>query len=128
MLSVKCERAGDVAVVRCAGRIVRGQEAGLRNAVLEEKHARFVVLDLSEVESMDAGGLNLLVYLHRWTESNGAHLKVVDPRPFVREMLTRTRLNCVFDISSFHEALTVLRGGAEKRAERAEIYREALAS
>jgi len=126
MLSVKIEKAGDVVVVKCMGRIVRGHEAGLRHAVLEEKHARFVVLDLSEVESMDAGGLNLLVYLHRWTQSNGAHLKIVDPRPFVREMLTRTHLNCVFDISSFHEALTVLCGG-KKRAESAEIYRAALA-
>ena len=126
MLNVKTERAGDVVVVKCAGRIVRGHEAPLRQTVLEEKHARFIVLDLSEVESMDAGGLNLLVYLHRWTRSNGAQLKVVDPCPFVREMLTRTHLNCVFDISSFHEALTVLCGG-KKRAESADIYRAALA-
>jgi len=34
MLTVKSERAGDVVVVKCAGRIVRGQEATLRNAVL----------------------------------------------------------------------------------------------
>jgi len=122
MLSVVRERAGDVVVVKCAGRIVRGQEARLRNAVLEEKHARFVVLDLSQVSSMDAGGLNLLVYLHRWIESHGAHLKVVDPRPFVREMLMRTHLNCVFEISSFHEALTVLCGG-EEPAEAAGSYR-----
>jgi len=108
MLTVKNERAGDVVIVKCAGRIVRGHEAALRNAVLQENLARMVVLDLSDVESIDAGGLNLLVYLHRWTEGNRAHLKIVNPRPFVREMLTRTHLNCVFDISSFHDALTVL--------------------
>jgi anti-anti-sigma factor len=108
MLTVKNERAGDVVIVKCAGRIVRGQETALRNAVLQEKLARMVVLDLSDVELIDAGGLNLLVYLHRWTEGNRTHLKLVNPRPFVREMLTRTHLNCVFDISSFHEALTVL--------------------
>jgi anti-anti-sigma factor len=108
MLTVKNERAGDVVIIKCAGRIVRGQEAALRDAVLQEKLARVVVVDLSDVESIDAGGLNLLVYLHRWTEDNRAHLKLVNPRPFVREMLTRTHLNCVFDISSFHEALTVL--------------------
>lgn len=108
MLRVMNERAGDVVVVKCAGRIVRGEETALRNAVLQEKLARVVVLDLSDVESIDAGGLNLLVYLHRWTEGNGTHLKLVNPRPFVREMLTRTHLNCVFDISSFREVLTVL--------------------
>jgi anti-anti-sigma factor len=108
MLTVKSERAGDVVVVKCAGRIVRGQESVLRNAVLQEKLARIVVLDLSGVESIDAGGLTLLVYLHRWTENNRSHLKLVNPQPFVYEMLTRTHLNCVFDISSFHDALAVL--------------------
>jgi anti-anti-sigma factor len=108
MLSVKVERAGDVVVVKSAGRIVRGQESVLRCAVLQEKLARIIVLDLTEVEAIDAGGLNLLVSLHRWTEGNRCHLKLVNPRPFVHEMLTRTRLDCVFDISSFNEALVVL--------------------
>jgi anti-anti-sigma factor len=108
MLTVRSERAGDVVVIKCAGRIVRGLEAALRNAVLQEKLARMIVLDLTEVETLDAGGLNLLVYLHRWTESNRAHLKLVNPRPFVHEMLTRTHLSCVFDISRFHDALEVL--------------------
>jgi len=108
MLKVKSERAGDVVIVKCAGRIVRGQEDVLRNAVLQEKLARVVVLDLTDVDSIDAGGLNLLVYLHRWTESNRGHLKLVNPCPFVYEMLTRTHLNCVFEISSFDDALTVL--------------------
>jgi len=112
MLTVRSERAGDVVVVKCAGRIVRGQEPTLRDAVLVEKLARIVVLDLSDVELLDAGGLTLLVDLHRWTESNRVHLKLVNPRPFVQEMLSRTHLDCVFDISSFDHALAVL-GGCE---------------
>jgi anti-anti-sigma factor len=121
MLSVKSERAGDVAVIKCAGRIVRGHETALRNAVLQEKLARVIVLDLTEVESVDAGGLNLLVYLHRWTESNRTHLKLVNPRPFVHQMLTRTHLNCVFDISSFDDALDVL-CSSERRPATAAAY------
>jgi anti-anti-sigma factor len=115
MLTVKSERAGDVVVIKCAGRIVRGQEAALRNAVLQEKLARVVVLDLSDVDSIDAGGLTLLVSLHRWTENNRTHLKLVNPSVFVHEMLTRTHLNCVFDISSLHDALTVLCGRQRER-------------
>jgi anti-anti-sigma factor len=94
---------------------VRGQEAALRNAVLQEKLARVVVLDLSDVESIDAGGLTLLVSLHRWTENNRTHLKLVNPQPFVHQMLTRTHLNCVFDISSFDDAVTVLCGRRRER-------------
>src|SRR5438270_7962040 len=116
MLTVKSERAGDVVVIKCAGRIVRGQEAALRNAVHQEKLARVVVVDLSDVDSIDAGGLNLLVYLHRWTESNQTHLKLVNPRSFVREMLTRTHLNCVFDISTFRDAVTVLCSSEQRPA------------
>jgi len=115
MLTVNSERAGDVVVIKCTGRIVRGQEAALRNAVLQEKLARVVVLDLSNVDSIDAGGLTLLVSLHRWTENNRTHLKLVNPQPFVHQMLTRTHLNCVFDISSFHDALTVLCGCERER-------------
>lgn len=121
MLTVKNERVGDVVIIKCAGRIVRGQETALRNAVLQEKLARMVVLDLTDVELIDAGGLNLFVYLHRWTEDNRTHLKLVNPRPFVREMLTRTHLNCVFDISSFHDVLSVICSGPRESVSAAEL-------
>lgn len=115
MLTVKTERAGDVAVIKCAGRIVRGQEATLEATVRAEKQARVIVLDLSDVETLDAGGLNVLVSLHRWAESNRAHLKLVNPRPFVHEVLTRTHLDCVFDISTFDHALDILGKGDSRR-------------
>jgi anti-anti-sigma factor len=121
MLTVRSDRAGDVAVIKCVGRIVRGQEDTLHDAVLEQKLARVIVIDLSEVESIDAGGLTVLVDLHRWAENNRSHLKLVNPRPFVHQMLTRTHLSCVFDISSFNEALAVLgceRGHERERARR----------
>jgi anti-anti-sigma factor len=108
MLTVKSERAGDVAILKAAGRIVRGQESTLNGAVLAQKCSRVIVLDLTDVEVLDAGGLTLLVSLHRWAGTNNIHLKLVNPRPFVHEMLTRTHLDCVFDISSFDHALAVL--------------------
>jgi anti-anti-sigma factor len=108
MLSVNSERAGDVAIIKCAGRIVRGHESILNTAVLAQKSARMIMLDLSDIETLDAGGLNLLVSLHRWSGSNNIHLKLVNPRPFVYEMLTRTHLDCILDISRFDHALAVL--------------------
>ena len=114
MLRVKTDRADDVLVVKCVGRIVRGQEAALRDAVISAKQARVVVVDLSEVETIDAGGLNLLVALHGWAEEHKTHFKLVNPRPFVHEMLTRTHLDCVFDISCLDEALSVL-GDCDRR-------------
>ena len=111
MLNIDVEKTGDVAVVRCAGRIVRGQEVHtLRTAVIGEKQSRIVVLDLSDVEIIDAGGLNTLVSLHEWALSRGVQLKLVNPSHFVHEMLTRTKLDRVFDISTFRRALHALTG------------------
>jgi anti-anti-sigma factor len=109
MLTIDVEKNSEVAVVHCSGRLVRGAEiCMLRNAVVSEKTTRIVVLDLSQVEFMDAGGLNLLVSLHHWTRNHGIRLKLVQPSPFVHDMLTRTRLNRVFDISSLHDVLVIL--------------------
>ena len=111
MLTIDVEKTGDVPVVRCSGRIVRGDEVRtLRSAVVSEKGSRIVVLDLSEVESLDAGGLTTLLSLHQSARSRGVQLKLVNPSHFVREVLTRTRLDHVFDISTLDHALFVLAG------------------
>jgi anti-anti-sigma factor len=113
MLTIDVEKTGDVAVVRCGGRIVRGQEVrALRCAVVAEKDSRVVVLDLSDVESLDAGGLTTLLSLHEWALSRGVQLKLVNPSHFVREVLTRTGLDHVFDISTLDHALFVLGGNS----------------
>jgi anti-anti-sigma factor len=111
MLTIDVEKTGEVAVVHCSGRLVRGQEVcTLRNAVVSQKTTRIVVLDLSQVEFMDVGGLNTLVSLHHWTRSHGMQLKLVQPAGLVQQMLTRTRLNRVLDISSLRDVLTILGG------------------
>ncbi|MGO9123617.1 MAG: STAS domain-containing protein [Terriglobales bacterium] len=113
MLTIDVERTGDVAVVRCSGRIVRGHEVRtLRSAVVSERDSRIVVLDLSDVESLDAGGLTTLLSLHQWARSRGVQLKLVNPSHFVREILARTRLDHVFDISTLDHALLVLGGSS----------------
>lgn len=113
MLTIDVEKTGDVAVVRCEGRIVRGEEVRtLRSAVVSEKDSRIVVLDLSEVESLDAGGLTTLLSLHQWARSRGVQLKLVNPSRFVREVLARTQLDHVFDISTLDHALFVLGGSS----------------
>jgi anti-anti-sigma factor len=109
MLTIDVEKTGDVAVVRCEGRIVRGAEVRtLRNAVFAEKDIRIVVIDLSDVETLDAGGLTALLSLHQWARNRNVQLKLVNPSHFVNEILTRTGLDHVFDISVFEHALFVL--------------------
>jgi len=95
--------------VRCVGRIVRGAEVcTLNNAVFSENDIRIVVIDLSDVETLDAGGLTALLSLQQWARNRSVQLKLVNPSHFVNKMLTRTGLNRVFDISNFEHALFVL--------------------
>jgi anti-anti-sigma factor len=80
----------------------------LKDAVIAQKNARIVILDLSDVEILDGGGLGMLVFLRRWTKDNAIQLKLVNPSNLVRELLERTRLAQVFDISSVGDALAIL--------------------
>ena len=91
--------------------------------MVSQRTTRIVVLDLSQVEFMDAGGLNALVSLHHWTRNHGIQLKLTHPSRLVHEMLTRTRLNRVFEISSLHDALAdPERRGLSSRKIRIRIY------
>ena len=71
-LHIKSEQAGDMAVLHCAGRIVRGDSLHhLKVAVTSLPRMRVIVLDLSGVEMLDCGGLGMLVSLQCWTRNNG---------------------------------------------------------
>ncbi len=67
MLKVNIERIGDVAVIHCEGRVVQSAAAvRLRDAVTQQKDARVILLDLSDVQSLESAGLGMLVFLQRW--------------------------------------------------------------
>jgi anti-anti-sigma factor len=111
MLNIDIEKTGDVAIVRCSGRLVGGEAvSNLRNAVVSGKDARMILLDLAEVGPLDAGAVNALVALHQWAVKRGIKVKLVNPSSFVREMMVRFRLDRVFEISSLRDALVVLSG------------------
>ena len=116
-LYITSEQAGDVAVLQCVGRIVRGEPLRLlKNVVTSLSRMRVVVLDLSRVEMLDCGGLGMLVSLQAWTRDNGVQFKLVDPSNVAREMFRRTGLTRVLHISSVGDALYVLRK-SDSRAE-----------
>jgi anti-sigma B factor antagonist len=111
-LYINIEQTADVAVLQCAGRLVRSQALSLlKDAVTSLSRLRVVVLDLSEVEMVDAGGLGMLVSLHNWACVNGIQLKLVNPSKPVRQMLELTRLMSVFHISSVEDVIQILCSG-----------------
>jgi anti-anti-sigma factor len=107
-LYIKTEQAGDVAVLQCTGRIVRGEALHLlKDAVTGLTRTRVIVLDLSGVRMIDCGGLGMLVFLHCWTRDNGIQLKVVNPSNFARQMLELTQLTIVLHVFSVEDASEV---------------------
>jgi anti-anti-sigma factor len=113
MLIINVEKLKDLAIVRCIGRIVHGENIrSLKGGVIAANDTRLIVMDLSEVQSIDAAGLSALVSLHHWSRSRGIQLKLINPSRFVLEVLNRTKLSLVFDISSFREALVAIVGSS----------------
>jgi anti-anti-sigma factor len=108
-LRYQIECSHDVAVVGCSGRLVRGVALEEFQRQIEQlEHMRIVVLDLSAVEQLDAGGLGVLLALRRWARQHSVQMKLVNPSPFVYRVLEATRLTSVFEISSLEEALGIL--------------------
>jgi anti-anti-sigma factor len=109
-LKFQVERAQDIAVVNCSGRMVRGAALdSLRRRIEQLENVRLLVLDVSEVEQVDAGGLGTLLLLRRWAVRSGSRMKLVNPPAFFRKLLEATHLNSVFEISSLKEAICILR-------------------
>jgi anti-anti-sigma factor len=115
-LQYQVERLQDVAVVRCSGRLVRGAALdAFRRRIEQLDRLRVLVLDLSDVDHVDAGGLGTLLLVRRWATQNSAKLKLVNPPAFFCRLLETTHLNAVFEISSLKEALYILRPGCPPR-------------
>lgn len=109
MLSIYIENIGEMAVIECEGRIVRSDAAfKLREAVRSQRHARIIVLDLSELVIIEGGGLGMLVSLQRWTYDHGIRLKLFNPRSSVRDRLEHTKSMPEFDIATLEEMMAIL--------------------
>jgi anti-anti-sigma factor len=94
MLTVTVEGFGEVLVLRCAGRIACGDETAILCSALHQDSEN-IVLDLTEVDAIDAAGIGALVSL----QAAGVYLELGNPTRRVREILKVTKLDSIFEIS-----------------------------
>jgi len=89
-----------ILVVKARGRLVyRDEAAALFGEVLRLlPQSQQFVLDLSEVEMIDGGGLGELVILLERARFAGSAMKIANPSKFIRELLDLTNLSSVFEI------------------------------
>lgn len=99
MLKVHTAKCGNLVLVCVRGRIVAGETDALRNAVLGQVNTSVVVLDLTHVNTIDAGGLGVMLELREWTESKGVEFRLENATQLVRLILEITKLDTVFKMS-----------------------------
>jgi anti-anti-sigma factor len=109
MFNASVEKMGDVAVIRCEGRLVRSEEAlSLRHLVTALPEARALVLDLSALSYAEGGGLAMLAFLRRWASDHGIEFRLFEPSDRVRDSLERTSLTAELEIAGIKEVLDLL--------------------
>jgi anti-sigma B factor antagonist len=109
MLNATAQKLGDSTVLRCQGRIVIGDAyAILRNAVLRQTHTRTLILDLAQVDRIDAGGLGVLLGLQEWACSHAIRFQLMNVINQVEHVLELTKLDRVFEFSSVEDMFQLL--------------------
>ena len=117
MLNVTVENIGELAVVECEGRIVQREAAvKLRKAVTSQTDARIVVLELSEVDAIEGGGLGMLVFLRRWARDHNIRFLLFNPSKAVRNGLKRARSISEFYIPTMDEMMALLAYASSRHA------------
>jgi anti-anti-sigma factor len=98
-MTVTTQNLGDSLLLRCRGRIVRGEETAILCSAARQNRQN-IILDLTDVETIDAAGIGALVSL----QAAGIYLKIMNPTEQVREILRITNLDSIFEIRSSEAA------------------------
>jgi len=105
-LTLDEHRAGNVVVVRFAGRMVLGQETTAATERLRALacHKTIIVLDLDGLHHLDPSGIGALLSLYAWAARHGARLFFVRPSSKITRLLETTKLTSLFPIYDSAEA------------------------
>jgi anti-sigma B factor antagonist len=111
-LNLDVSRTEDIAVVRCRGRIVFGEDADeLRRVVLGLlNETQRIVLNLAWIEHIDSSGLGTLVASFISARHRGAEIKFAALSPRARRAMTSTNMDQLFEVyDSTEEAIRSFR-------------------
>ncbi len=100
MLEVKAKKLESVAILYLKGQVVTGETEILRNAVCSMSDVNAIILDLTGVTTIDAGGLGVMLELRGLAESRGIRFELMNVSKWVARVLQIVRLDTVFRITS----------------------------
>lgn len=119
MLTVDIQSAPPAVMLFCSGRIVLGVEAETLRCMVKSRPEQHLLLDLNDVQSLDAAGLGLLVELHCWAQERDSRLILMNPARCVRKLIAMTNLGSVLQTASPHAMELTWHGHDEKGDPRA---------
>lgn len=108
-MEIRERTVGAIAVLRPSGRLVLSEQPRdneLKDAInrsLLEGRSQFL-LDLAAVSHADTSGLALIVAAHVTVARRGGQLKLMNPTTRLRELLSVTKLNTVFEVFDSEDA------------------------
>jgi anti-sigma B factor antagonist len=109
--TIDVTEAGSTAILRIHGEITGGSESALMDAYGEAGAARSVVLDFSDLEYMNSGGIGLLVTLLVRAQRAGQKLLATGLTDHYRQILALTRLDEAIAIHDDESAALAAAGG-----------------
>ena len=99
-MKLKKINQGDVVVIDLAGKLTTGEAPRLLDAITDEIEAehRLIVVDMKGISYMDSAGIGTLVEALNRTVNQGGRLVLARPDKKVRDLLSITHLDTVFDM------------------------------
>jgi len=98
MLQFLLQRSGEMVVLQCAGKIVAGEGLKRLQRTATAQRAAALVIDLRQVEVLDAAGLGTFLRIKQWCDAQDMNLKFINPGKHVQEVLALTALDSVLDV------------------------------
>ena len=100
MLKVHARKSDSVEVLCLEGQIINGETETLRGALEVASDVHDIILDLSNVNLVDAHGLGVLLQLREQTLASGIHFELINVNENLSRVFEITRLNTVFEIGT----------------------------
>jgi anti-anti-sigma factor len=98
MLRINIQNEGATAILHCSGRVVFGLEVETLRSIAKSRAERHLLVDLKNIETMDACGLGLLVELQHWAAEEHHSLTFVNASEFVLRLILLTGLQRVLAV------------------------------
>ena len=118
-LTTAVDERDDVVVVDLTGEIRMGRGDVVLRELLEpllDQSAQHVVVRLDAVKLIDSAGLGELMAFHHRIRQRGRRFAVANQDPWIRDLLSMTRLDTIFPVTdTIDEALDLIHNAPESR-------------